>query len=27
LNGALLGLLMGGVGVILVRRLRAWWSG
>jgi hypothetical protein len=27
LNGALLGLLIGGVGVILVRRLRAWWSG
>ena len=27
LNGALLGLLLGGLGVILVRRLRAWWLG
>lgn len=27
LNGALLGLLLGGLGVILVRRLRAWWWG
>lgn len=26
LNGALLGLSLGLVGVILVRRLRAWWS-
>ncbi|MEN2982502.1 MAG: DUF5693 family protein [Thermus sp.] len=26
-NGALLGLLLGLVGVILVRRLRAWWLG
>ncbi|GAB5601834.1 DUF5693 family protein [Thermus sp. FJN-A] len=26
-NGALLGLLLGLLGVILVRRLRAWWSG
>jgi hypothetical protein len=27
LNGTLLGLLLGGLGVILVRRLRAWWWG
>ena len=26
LNGALLGLSLGLLGVILVRRLRAWWS-
>ncbi|TBH21490.1 DUF5693 family protein [Thermus thermamylovorans] len=26
-NGALVGLLLGLAGVILVRRLRAWWSG
>ncbi|APD10220.1 MULTISPECIES: DUF5693 family protein [Thermus] len=26
-NGAILGLLLGLVGVILVRRLRAWWLG
>ncbi|GGM92077.1 hypothetical protein GCM10007092_01380 [Thermus composti] len=26
-NGALLGVLLGLLGVILVRRLRAWWSG
>ena len=26
LNGAILGLSLGLVGVILVRRLRAWWS-
>jgi hypothetical protein len=27
LNGALLGLLLGLIGVILVRRLRTWWLG